>query len=482
LTAITAMAGMLSLFFTQLVPVRNFSIMSATGVAVALLLTIYLLPVLLELWSPVPQDKKTKDKKARSTRLAAVIERVIPNFAAALQKALDKVVPAVAKRPRTYVVAFSLVLAICVFGAFKVKVDYRTDDQYPKDSNFYQSIKLLDQKMAGSSRVSLYVDLGEDNAFQDPAVLRVIEDMQRKLERNYDKYVVTTYSIVDVVKDAYQKQNEGRQEMYAIPAKQEQLSQTLFMFNSADPEEREKVVSESYRKANIAVTLRSYGSDEYTDVFERMKADVNDSLGLIKQHYPQAKVSITGLFAMGMTAADYLMVTELQSFGISLLVISLILLFIFSSLKAGLISLVPNLIPSFLVLGILGLLAVPIDFYTMMLAPIVVGIAVDDTIHFVTQYRSEVLRDGDINRALRATVKECGQAIVFTSLVLGLGFGIMAVASSPGWANLGKLGFISIFAGLICELFLTPALIMVFKLTFASKEAALGPLAQNAQA
>ena len=468
LTAATAMAAMLSLSYTNLVPIRNFSIMSATGVCTALVLTIYLLPVLLDFAAPVPK----KPKGARN-RLAAWIGRLVPNFAASLQNVLERVVPAVEKRPRTYVIAFCLVLAVCVFGAFKARVDYRTYDQYPEESNFYQSIMLLDKVMAGSSRVSLYIDAGADNALQDPAVLRVIEDMQRKLETNYAKYVVTTFSIVDIVKDASQKQNEGRPEMYAIPARREELSQTLFMFNSADPEEREKVVSENYRKANVAITLRSYGSYEYTDVFELMKKDINDSLGQIRVNYPSATVSITGLFAMGMTAADYLMMTELQSFGLSLLVISILLLVIFSSLKAGMISLIPNLIPSFLVLGILGLLEIPIDFYTMMLAPIVVGIAVDDTIHFVTLYRGEVLKDGDIRRALRDTVKECGQAIVFTSMVLGFGFGIMAIASSPGWANLGKLGFLAIAAGLVCELFLTPALIMVFKLKFAQKEPAL---------
>ncbi|HEU5133664.1 MAG TPA: MMPL family transporter [Steroidobacteraceae bacterium] len=468
LTAATAMAAMLSLSYTNLVPIRNFSIMSATGVFTALVLTIYLLPALLDLAAPVP-----KKQKPTRNRFAAWIGRLVPNFAASLQKVLERVVPAVEKRPRTYVVAFCLVLAVCVFGSFKARVDYRTYDQYPEESNFYQSIMLLDKVMAGSSRVSLYIDAGADNALQDPAVLRVIEDMQRKLETNYSKYVVTTFSIVDIVKDASQKQNEGRPEMYAIPANREELSQTLFMFNSADPEEREKVVSENYRKANVAITLRSYGSYEYTDVFELMKKDINASLDQIRVTYPAASVSITGLFAMGMTAADYLMMTELQSFGLSLLVISILLLVIFSSLKAGLISLIPNLIPSFLVLGILGLLEIPIDFYTMMLAPIVVGIAVDDTIHFVTLYRGEVLKDGDIRRALRDTVKECGQAIVFTSMVLGFGFGIMAIASSPGWANLGKLGFLAITAGLVCELFLTPALIMVFKLKFAPREAAL---------
>lgn len=477
LTATTAMAGMLSLMFTNLVPIKHFSIMSATGVMVALFLTLYLLPVLLELWSPVP-----KVKGAKRGRLGALAERVMPNFALSLQRLLDKVLPMVEKRPRTYVALFSVILAVCVYGALHVKVDYTSYDQYPKESNFYRSIKLLDEKMAGSARVSLYVDLGKDNGFQDPEVLRVVEQMQRKLENDYQKYVITTASIVDIVKDANQKQNEGRAEMYVIPDSPQELSQTLFMFNTADPEEREKVVSENYRKANITVTLRTFGSNEYTDVFAAMKQDVNDSLGVIKKTYPDATVSITGLFAMGLQAADYLMTNELQSFGLSLLVISLLLLIIFNSFKAGFISLLPNLIPSFLVLGLLGLFDAPIDFYTMMLAPIVVGIAVDDTIHFVSQYRFEVLKDANISRALRDTVKECGQGIVFTSLVLGLGFGIMSIASSPGLANLGKLGFLSIFSGLICELFLTPALITVFKLTFAPKGAAPDPLPQNAQA
>jgi hypothetical protein len=173
-----------------------------------------------------------------------------------------------------------------------------------------------------------------------------------------------------------------------------------------------------------------------------------------------------------MKAANYLVINELQSFGLSLLIISAALLLIFGSVKGGVISLIPNLVPSLLVLGLLGLFGIPLDFYTMMLAPIVVGIAVDDTIHFMSLYRIEVGKDGDIRRALTDTVKECGQSIVFASLTLGLGFGIMALATTPGLASLGKFGLLAIASGLICELFLTPALILVFKLKYASEPAA----------
>ncbi|HYD79453.1 MAG TPA: MMPL family transporter [Paucimonas sp.] len=464
LTTVTTIMGMLSLLSGSLVPVINFSLMSAIGVGVAFLLTIYLLPVLLHVWSPVPKIR------AHPNLIGQLVGKITPNIVPHIQRQLDKIVPMVEKRPYAFIAPFVVVFLVCLYGAFQVKVDYSIYDQYTEDSNFYQSIKLLDEKLSGSSRMSLYVDLGEESGFQDPAVLRVMDDLQRKLEKDYSKYVVTTSSIVDVVKDAYQKQNDGRPDMYVIPAKREVLSQTLFTFNIADPEERERMVSQNYQKAAVTVTLRGYGSHEYTKVFAQMKKDINDTMDRIRGDYPKVSVSITGLFPMGMSAADYLVTNELQSFGLSLLAISLMLLVIFSSVKAGAISLIPNVIPSFLVLGVLGLSGAPLDFYTMMLAPIAVGIAVDDTIHFVSVYRVEVMKDGNIRRALVDTVKECGQSVLFASMILGFGFGIMAIATTPGIASLGRLGFLAIFAGLVCEMFLLPALILAFKLKFPHPE------------
>ena len=102
----------------------------------------------------------------------------------------------------------------------------------------------------------------------------------------------------------------------------------------------------------------------------------------------------------------------------------------------------------------------------MMIAPVVIGIAVDDTVHFITRYRHEVLIDGDIKRALKTTIKEGGHAIVFTSLVLGFGFGVLGLATSVGTANVGIFGALAILAGLLNDLFLLPALIIMFNIKF----------------
>jgi uncharacterized protein len=467
LTTSTTMSGLLALMSGSLVPVINFALMSAMGIALVFVLTMLLLPILLKIWSPAIQDHRRA--------APPFITRIVPTFVPWLQRQLDKVVPAVEKRPYTFIFPFALVLGVSIYGASQVKVDYSLYDQYPESSNFYQSIQLLDKKLSGASQMSLYVDLGRDDGFQDPAVLREIDALQRKLERDYPRYVIQTSSIVDVVKDAYQKQSGGAADQYIIPERREVLSQTLFTFNLASPEEREKLVNDSYRKANITINLRSYGSYEYTRVFDEMTQDINATVAVIRKQYPQANVSITGLFAMGMKAANYLVINELQSFGLSLLIISVALLLIFGSLKGGLISLIPNLLPSMLVLGLLGLLDIPLDFYTMMLAPIVVGIAVDDTIHFMSLYRIQIEKDGDIRRALIDTVKECGQSIVFASMILGFGFGIMAMASTPGLASLGKFGFLAIMTGLVCELFLTPSLIFAFELKYRKPAAAIAP-------
>jgi predicted RND superfamily exporter protein len=119
-----------------------------------------------------------------------------------------------------------------------------------------------------------------------------------------------------------------------------------------------------------------------------------------------------------------------------------------------------------LAFGILGWFDIALDFSTMMIAPVIIGIAVDDTVHFITRYRAEVLRGGDITEALQTTITQTGQAIVYTTLVLGLGFGMLAFSSAAGTANVGILGASAIFAGLLNDLFFLPAMILLFKLKF----------------
>lgn len=477
LTATTNIVGIFALNITPVVPIQTFAIMSTLGIFLAFFFTIFLLPILIDIWNPAKKEAQSIEKANFFQKIGRGIKGVFgkvgsifPNFASIMQKILEKVLPFVEKRPIPILAFFMGIIAICVYGSTLVKVNSNMLDQYPDDSKFRKSVEIADKNMMGAYSMVVYLDLGKENAFKDPKVLKSMDNLQRKFEEKYSKYVVMTSSLADVAKDASKKLNEGREDMYVIPEDPQVLSQTLFMFNSASPEDRKRLVGDNYQKANIKISLHNYGSYEYSRVFKEMQGDISEMVNSIKTDYKETKASITGIFALAMQTADYLTKNEARSFGIALVVICGILLLVFGSVKVGAAAMFPNLLPAIMTFGLLGILGIPLDFNTMMLAPIIIGISVDDTVTFLTQYRHEVIKDGNIKRALKDTMKEAGQALLFTSLVLGLGFGIMSVAAAAGTSNMGKFGFLAIMVGLMCDLFFLPAMILVFKLSFGAKQ------------
>ncbi len=460
LTTVTTMIGMLALTFTNIVHIKIFGYMSAAGVGLALLFTLFLLPLMLDLWSPA------RNKGARKNRLNANVSSLMPDSTDFLQKMLGKVLPVVEKHPLAYVFLFLIIFGFCIYGSTRVKVDTDPLSQYPRDSRIRDNYEIVDREMMGTQNLEIFLDLGSEDAFQDPFVLSIMDELQQKIEKEYSPLVVRTSSLVDVVKDSYQTLNEGREEMYIVPAGRRVLSQTLYLFNNANPEDRRRLVSDDYSKSHISIQLHNTGSYQYTKVFDRMGKDIDEAVSALRQKYPSTTVTVTGLLALMMQGADYLSWTALKSFGLAIAVISIVLLLVFGSARAGLISIIPNLIPATLTFGLLGWFKIPLDFNTLMIAPIIIGIAVDDTIHFITHYRAEMLIDGNIQRALQDTIKEVGQAIVFTTLILGLGFGILAFSTSVGNSNVGKFGSLAVFVALLCDLFLLPAMILIFRPTF----------------
>lgn len=469
LTTVTNIVAVVALSITPVVPIKVFALMCALGVGLPFVFSVYLLPLMLDLWAP---------RRAADTRrgwFGRFTGRLLPDVSAFLARRLDGVLPMVERRPVAFIAAFMLLFVVCIVGATRTKVDTDPVGSFPPESEIRRSVAVVDRHLMGAQSMEVYLDLGLENAFHDPFVLKVLDRLQDTIESKHTDLVVRTSSLVDTVKNSYQTLNQDRADMYVIPDTQNAVSQTLFLFNQSNPDDRRKLVSDNYDRSRVSVRLYNRGSYEYTQAWESMRADIGTAVEEIKQKYPQATVSITGMVPLMMQGADYLTRSELTSFGLALALISIILLFLFGSFKAGSIALIPNLIPAILSYGALGLLDRPLDITTMMIAPIIIGIAVDDTVHFITRYRAEVIADGDIRRALQTTIKDTGQSIVFTTLILGLGFGVMAFASDTGVANLGIFGSAAILIGLLNDLFLLPAMILVFKLRFDADERVVRP-------
>ena len=189
----------------------------------------------------------------------------------------------------------------------------------------------------------------------------------------------------------------------------------------------------------------------------------------LKTRYPDMQVEITGTFALMMKLADNLSRNQFKSLAVAVVVISSLLVLTLGSVQAGLLSIIPNLIPATLAFGLMGLLSIPLDTDTLLIAPLIIGIAVDDTIHFITHYRMALAVNSNMRLALINTIKEVGQAVTFTTLILGCGFYMLSFSDHLGLAKIGNFGSLAIFVALLCDLLFFPALIMIFKPKFGQQ-------------
>ncbi|MCP4160633.1 MAG: MMPL family transporter [Deltaproteobacteria bacterium] len=455
LTTITTMAGMLALSYTPILHIKVFGFMSAAGVGFAYIFTIYLLPLLMDMWTPVLRKKKNKKS------VAIFFKKYIPDFVQIIQNLLENIIPMVRKAPYLYISFFLSIFILCVYGSTKVKVDSNIIETTKPGSSLRRTYEVVDKHMMGTQNLEIFIDMHKENALQDPQVLHAIEEIQNKIETKYKHLVVKTNSLVNIVKDAYKVLNEDREDMYIIPNDPLVLSQTLFLFNNANSKDRKKMVSDDYSKSHISVQLYNSGSYEYTSFFKDVQKDIGLSFKPLKDKYPKKEITVTGGLALMMELTDYISWTQVKSLGLAIAIISLLLIFLFGSFKVGFLSVIPNLIPATMTFGLLGLFDIALDSDTLIIAPVIIGIAVDDTIHFLTHYRAEVLKDGNIIKALENTVKEVGQAITFTTLILGFGFFIMSFSTNMSLVKMGTFGSLAIFTALFCDLFMLPALILI---------------------
>jgi hypothetical protein len=443
LTSVTTALGMLSLAFVPLPPIRNFGLAAALGVTFAFAFTMVLLPLMLDSWAPVRREASTAD----STRTPWV------------QRMLRTLEPVPSRWPVPIVVVFAIVGAIGAYGVSRVQVDSNLVEIIRPGLPIRAAHDLVDRVMGGTQGMEIYLDFGETDALKDPRVLNAMEAMQLLLEEQHPEFVVRTDSLTDVVKNTFQAINEDREEMYRIPQERPMLAQTLLLFDLANPEDRELLVPDDYSEARINVRMFNYGSSEYVEFFETVQARAQSVFDSLSKDYPDLEVGITGSLPLVMRMADYIGRAQIQSFGLVLVVVTVLLLIVFGSPRAGLVAMVPNVYPVLITFGVMGLSGIPLDADTLIIAPLIIGIAVDDTIHFITHYRAFALETGDTRRAIASTISEVGQAITFTSVILVLGFLILTTSKHQGMAHFGFLIGISFTTALLADLLLLPALL-----------------------
>ena len=237
----------------------------------------------------------------------------------------------------------------------------------------------------------------------------------------------------------------------------------MLLIEGGDYEDLERMVSIDYANARMSVSLKTIGSKKSVELINVVQPELERILAPLKKRFPRLKTTVTGGVGAWARVFDAISWSQIRSFGLAFLIISLIMVGIFGSLRLGLVSVIPNTFPVLTVFGLMGWLEFKLDTTTLMTAPIIIGIAVDDTIHFLTHYRLSLLRGSSISEAIGSTLQEVGQAIVFTTLILMSIFLFFIPVNNVGVSRFSILAVIAVFSALVTDLLLLPALCRVFK-------------------
>ena len=448
LTSITTMIGLLSLLVVPIVPLKVFGLFSGLGVFLAFVFTLLILPLTMSAEKGSPPKGKTESKSHRVQRMIRRLE------------------PLATKAPLTVSIGFFAAAILFFWGVTMIRVDTNIGQLISPRNIIRQNMDDVEKNIGGSMNMEILVETGVTDGLKDPEILQTMGDLQAYLETAHSDLVVSTYSLSDAVKESFKALNEDRPEMYRIPETRPMLAQTLLLFEGAAPEDRTKLVTDDYENARISVRIRNRGSYEYMPYMADVQRRIDILFSLLKTAYPDLKVRITGVFALTMKLADFVSWSQIKSFSLALAVISILFIFVFRSIKGGLISIVPNLFPILTAFGMMGFMGYSLDLDTLLVAPIAIGIAVDDTIHFLSRYRMEQMAGAEPKQAVKHTFREVGQAMVFTTVILSAGFLMFTFSQHNGLSHFGLLSATAIISAVISDLFFLPRLCILTSLKF----------------
>jgi len=335
-------------------------------------------------------------------------------------------------------VFFALLFIASGLGIGKLTVDSNFLTEFSEKVPIRQVTAYVDDVMGGTTGIVYLFDTGEADGILDPAVLKEIERVQEVAIAHGD-VVKKTYSIVDILKDLNMSFHEGDPAYYVLPESRELIAQYMLIYESSGGDETEKYVSGDFSRASLEIRCKLAETSRYAALVDKLDAH------LAEHPLDATTVSLTGVGALWIKFVEYITWSQINGVLIAFTVICAMMCFIFRSFKIGILSMAPNIAPVVLCIGGMGWLGIHLDYIRLLIAPIAIGIAVDDTIHLMTRFHREFLRCGKYEEALFAAMENVGRALFVTSAILIAGFMVNCISIMDSQVSFGVLLSMTIF-------------------------------------
>jgi predicted RND superfamily exporter protein len=359
------------------------------------------------------------------------------------------------RHPKTVLACMSAILLVAIVGITRLTFSYDPISWFPRDDPLRIATEFVNAELGGSVSLEVLVNTGEENGLHDPSPLKRLDelsDRSTRIESVGRVSVGKVTSIVDVSKEIHQALNENRADHYAIPDSRALVAQELLLFENSGSDDLEQLVDPQFQRARLTMNLPYAAPSYYQPFIARVEALARETLG------GDVEITVTGFVSL-MTRSLIAIETSLQrSYLIALAIITPLMFLVLGTVRTGVAAMVPNLAPIILILGLMGWAGIALDSFTMLIGSIAIGLAVDDTIHFMHVFRKYYEELRDTPSAVRETLRTTGHALLVTSIVLSLSFFIYAFASLANVVKFGLLTGVTIIFAFVADISLSPTL------------------------
>ena len=451
ITSLTTAGGLLSFVPVKVAPVSDLGLYGAAGIMLCVFFTLVLLPALLSVLPKVKSavvEEKLHFQERSQTRISFV------------DRALKSCGNFAVNHPWKVIVVSTLIALISLFGATQLRFSHNPVAWLPDNHSLRNATDAINDHMKGSASIELVVERDEEDAVKDPEFMKRLDEFNRFSEgTSHNKIVVgKSSSVVDVVKEINQVLNEDREEYYRVPMDRRMIAQELLLFENGGTDDLENLVNTPYSKARVTLKTTWVDANQYSGLVSKIERKIEDMFGKEKSYV------VTGLIPIMVKTITFLMEGMLISYLIAAVVITLMMIILLADFRLGLWSMIPNFFPVLVGLGVMGMLDLPLDAMSILVGSIAIGVAVDDTVHFMHNFRRYQYIHQDIHLAVEKTLTSTGRAMLLTTIVLSAGFFIFTLSSMNNLISFGLITGLAIIIALLGDILLAPAMMaLIYK-------------------
>ena len=455
-TVVTTVVSVLSFLTTDLRPMRWMGAASAAMVFAVYIYVSVLIPILMSFGKDIEAGK---DSALAHTKRAARAQK--------LDKWFERFGHSVIKRRKAIIVAFTLITAACIPALFKIDVNMDNFKFMGLRIPYIRRIYQITQSQLGSYfSYNIMLTFDEDDAVKNPDVLKKLDKLSTLIGTfrltKMNNGVPKIFSILDIVKEMNQTMHSDDPAFYTIPDDEDLLAQLLFLYEISGGQ-TSRWVDEEFRTLRMSIDVASYDANE-------LAANLKTIEHTCAELFPQADCHLLGAAVQFAELNNKIVFGELYSFLTSLVAIAILMMLVFGSVKMGLIGLIPNIFPVLVIGAIMGYLGISLDLVTMAIMPMILGIAVDDTIHFTNHTKYLFEKEKSYEHAIFGTFYSIGKTLAMTTIILSATFLVYLICKIDAFLRLGVLAAVGLLSALAADYFMTPVLIYISK-PFGKEEA-----------